>query len=109
MRRLLSFVTAAVLGIFTSGVALAAAEAAAPAGEGSTKAALAIATGLGILVRSIGSHDLVPPEIDASNHGFFVARVVETQSLDLRHVAGTAVKPRFASETKERHAFRRLD
>src|SRR5689334_15103970 len=55
MRKLLSFVTAAVLGIFTSGVALAAAEAAAPAGEGSTKAALAIAAGLAIAIGAFGA------------------------------------------------------
>jgi F-type H+-transporting ATPase subunit c len=55
MRKLLSFITAAVLGIFTSGVALAAAEAAAPAGEGSTKAALAIAAGLAIAIGAFGA------------------------------------------------------
>ena len=55
MRKLLSFITAAVLGIFSSGVALAAAEAAAPAGEGSTKAALAIAAGLAIAIGAFGA------------------------------------------------------
>jgi F-type H+-transporting ATPase subunit c len=55
MRKLLSFVTVAVLGIFTSGVAMAAAEAAAPAGEGSTKAALAIAAGLAIAIGAFGA------------------------------------------------------
>ena len=54
MRKLLTFVTAAVLGIFTSGIALAATEAAAPGGgEGLTKAALAIGAGLAI---AIGAH-----------------------------------------------------
>jgi F-type H+-transporting ATPase subunit c len=55
MRKLLSFVTAAVLGIFTSGVAMAAAEAAAPAGEGNTRAALAIAAGLAIAIGAFGA------------------------------------------------------
>jgi F-type H+-transporting ATPase subunit c len=55
MRRLLSFVTAAVLGIFSSGIALAAAEAAAPAGGDSTRAALAIAAGLAIAIGAFGA------------------------------------------------------
>jgi F-type H+-transporting ATPase subunit c len=54
MRKVLSFVTAAVLGIFTSGVAMAA-EAAAPAGEGNTRAALAIAAGLAIAIGAFGA------------------------------------------------------
>jgi F-type H+-transporting ATPase subunit c len=55
MRKLLSFVTAVVLGVFTSGVALAAAEASAPAGEGNTRAALAIAAGLAIAIGAFGA------------------------------------------------------
>ncbi|HTM07217.1 MAG TPA: ATP synthase F0 subunit C [Verrucomicrobiae bacterium] len=55
MRKVLSFLTAAVLGIFTSGIAMAAAETAAPAGEGSTKAALAIAAGLAIAIGAFGA------------------------------------------------------
>jgi F-type H+-transporting ATPase subunit c len=55
MRKLLSFVTAAVAGIFTSGVALAAAEAAAPAGGDYTRAAHAIAAGLAIAIGAFGA------------------------------------------------------
>jgi F-type H+-transporting ATPase subunit c len=54
MRKLLSFVTAAVLGVFTSGVALAAAEAA-PAGGDYSRAALAIAAGLAIAIGAFGA------------------------------------------------------
>ena len=54
MRKLLSFVTAAVLGIFTSGVAMAAAEAA-PAGGDYSRAALAIAAGLAIAIGAFGA------------------------------------------------------
>ena len=55
MRKLLSFVTAVVLGIFTSGVAMAAAETAAPAGGDYSRAALAIATGLAIAIGAFGA------------------------------------------------------
>src|ERR1051325_10329795 len=54
MRKLLSFVTAAVLGLSTSGVALAAAEAA-PAGGDYSRAALAIAAGLAIAIGAFGA------------------------------------------------------
>jgi len=54
MRKLLSFITAAVLGVFTSGVAMAAAEAAGAAGDYS-RAALAIATGLAIAIGAFGA------------------------------------------------------
>src|ERR1043165_8077843 len=54
MRKLLSFVTAAVLGVSTSGVALAAAEAA-PAGGDYSRAALAIAAGLAIAIGAFGA------------------------------------------------------
>ena len=55
MHKLLSFITTAVLGIFTSGVALAAAEAAAPAGGDYSRAALAIAAGLAIAIGAFGA------------------------------------------------------
>jgi F-type H+-transporting ATPase subunit c len=54
MRKLLSFVTVAALGVFTSGVALAAAEAA-PAGGDYSRAALAIAAGLAIAIGAFGA------------------------------------------------------
>jgi F-type H+-transporting ATPase subunit c len=54
MRKVLSFLTAAVLGIFTSGIAMAAAEAAPAAGDYS-RAALAIAAGLAIAIGAFGA------------------------------------------------------
>ena len=55
MRKLLSFVSAALLGIFTSGIALAAAEAAPAAAGDYSRAALAIATGLAIAIGAFGA------------------------------------------------------
>src|SRR5512138_187378 len=55
MRKLLSFVAAVVVGVFTSGVALAAAEAASAAGGDYSRAALAIATGLAIAIGAFGA------------------------------------------------------
>jgi F-type H+-transporting ATPase subunit c len=54
MRRIISLVIAALV-ISFSGVAMAAAEAAGAAGEGSTKAALAIAAGLAIAIGAFGA------------------------------------------------------
>ncbi len=54
MRKLLSFVTVAVLGVLISGVAMAAAEAA-PAGGDYSRAALAIAAGLAIAIGGFGA------------------------------------------------------
>jgi len=48
--------------------------------------ALAVTLGLFIWFRGVGGHDLVPPQIDASNHGFFVARVLESSSVDVSKV-----------------------
>jgi F-type H+-transporting ATPase subunit c len=54
MRRIISLVIAALM-ISFSGVAMAATEAASAAGEGSTKAALAIAAGLAIAIGAFGA------------------------------------------------------
>jgi hypothetical protein len=45
-----------------------------------------IAAGLLIFAVGIGSHGRVPPEVDASNHGFFVARVIHSESVDVSKV-----------------------
>jgi hypothetical protein len=47
---------------------------------------LAIAVGILIWFRGVDGHDLVPPQIDASNHGFFVARVLDTSSVDVSKI-----------------------
>ncbi|MDQ1458060.1 MAG: hypothetical protein QOH28_3680 [Actinomycetota bacterium] len=47
---------------------------------------LAIAGGILIWVRGVDGHALVPPEVDASNHGFFVARVLDSSSVDVSKV-----------------------
>jgi len=47
---------------------------------------VAIAGGMLIWVRGVDGHGLVPPEVDASNHGFFVARVLHTSSVDVSKV-----------------------
>jgi len=54
MRRILSLASAALV-LLGSGVAMAAAEAAAPAGDSSTKGALAIAAGLAIAIGAFGA------------------------------------------------------
>jgi F-type H+-transporting ATPase subunit c len=54
MRRIMSLVIIAPV-VFFSGVAMAAAEAAGSSGDGSTKAALAIAAGLAIAIGSFGA------------------------------------------------------
>ncbi|MDQ1477127.1 MAG: hypothetical protein QOE62_2356, partial [Actinomycetota bacterium] len=49
-----------------------------------------LAVGIGaavfIFLLGISGHALVPPEIDASNHGFFVARVLHSSSVDVSKV-----------------------
>lgn len=55
MRKLLSFATVTALVVLFAGVAMAAAEAAAPSGDGQTKAALAIAAGLAIAIGAFGA------------------------------------------------------
>jgi hypothetical protein len=45
-----------------------------------------IAAGLLIFAVGVGSHGRVPPEVDASNHGFFVARVIHSESVDVSKV-----------------------
>jgi len=47
---------------------------------------LAIAGAMLVWVRGIDGHGLVPPEVDASNHGFFVARVLHTSSVDVSKI-----------------------
>ncbi len=47
---------------------------------------LAIAVGILIWFRGVDGHGLVPPQIDASNHGFFVARVLHSSSVDVSKV-----------------------
>src|SRR5437764_11038209 len=50
---------------------------------------LAIAAGLLIWFRGVDGHDLVPPQVDASNHGFFVARVLDSRSVDVSKIVVT--------------------
>jgi hypothetical protein len=45
-----------------------------------------IAGGLLIFAVGIGGNGRVPPEVDASNHGFFVARVIHSESVDVPKV-----------------------
>ncbi len=45
-----------------------------------------IAGGLLIFAVGIGGNGRVPPEVDASNHGFFVARVIHSESVDVSKV-----------------------
>jgi hypothetical protein len=47
---------------------------------------LAIAVGILIWFRGVDGHGLVPPQVDASNHGFFVARVLHSRSVDVSKV-----------------------
>ncbi|MDQ1384524.1 MAG: hypothetical protein QOG65_1903 [Actinomycetota bacterium] len=49
---------------------------------------LAVGIGAAVLIFLLGisGHALVPPEIDASNHGFFVARVLHSSSVDVSKV-----------------------
>src|SRR5258706_14720922 len=55
LKKLLSLATVTSLVLFFAGAAMAAAEAAAPAGDSQTKAALAIAAGLAIAVGAFGA------------------------------------------------------
>ncbi len=49
--------------------------------------------GLGIVIglltwgHGIGGHSLVPPSSDAAYHGFFVARILDTHSMDIARIA----------------------
>jgi hypothetical protein len=48
---------------------------------------LGIAVGLGTWAVGISGHDLVPPSSDAAYHGFFVARIMDTHSIDIAKIA----------------------
>ncbi len=48
--------------------------------------ALGIAVGVLTWARGMNGHDLVPPGEDALRHGFFVARIIDTQSVDMSRV-----------------------
>jgi len=60
---------------------------------------LSVVGGLLIWQRGIHGYATVPPEVDASNHGFFVARVLATDSIDVAKVvvSDAAGKHRLAS------------
>lgn len=48
---------------------------------------LGIAVGLVTWAVGINGHSLVPPSSDAAYHGFFVARILETHSIDVARIA----------------------
>jgi len=58
---------------------------------------LAIAGGILVWVRGVDGHGLVPPEVDASNHGFFVARVLDSNSVDVSKVVVSDATARYRS------------
>src|SRR5439155_8085245 len=58
---------------------------------------LAIAGGILVWVRGVDGRGLVPPEIDASNHGFFVARVLDSSSVDVSKVVVSDATARYRS------------
>src|SRR4051794_30716978 len=63
------------------------------ANEGSERAIAYGLLGLGVVIglvtwlHGIGAHGLVPPSSDAAYHGFFVARIMETHSIDVAKIA----------------------
>jgi D-galactosaminyltransferase len=48
---------------------------------------LGVVIGLVTWLHGIGGHGLVPPSSDAAYHGFFVARIMETHSIDVAKIA----------------------
>ena len=50
---------------------------------------LGLGIGIGLLTwaHGIGGHGLVPPSSDAAYHGFFVARILHTHSIDIAKIA----------------------
>jgi hypothetical protein len=60
---------------------------------------IGIAVGAMVWARGLQGHALVPPEVDASNHGFFVARILHTASVDVSKVVVTDGHGTFAASS----------